>query len=224
MINNDVEIEVPVEIMENWQEISDILAEMIDVPVALIMRFNDPEIEVFVSSQSEGNPYQRGNKEKLSGSGLYCETVIRTKSKLLVPDAMADENWKNNPDIKLNMVSYLGYPILLPDGKPFGTLCVLDNKPNEYSKKIEQLMLKFRIVIESHLELIYLNRILGDKNKKLTDYLTELQALRGMVSICSYCKKIKNNRGEWHPVEHYLIQQAKVEFSHGICPECKKKL
>jgi GAF domain-containing protein len=224
MVRNKVTIEVSEDIIENWQEISDILAKMIGVPATLIMRFNDPDIEVFVASKSEGNPYHPGDREKLYGSGLYCEKVIKTKKRLLVPDALVDENWKNNPDLRLNMISYLGFPILLPDGKPFGTLCILDNKCNRYSKNIEQLMMKFRSMIESHLELIYMNQMLGDKNKRLTDYLTELQALRGMVSICSYCKRIKDNQGKWHPVEHYIIRQAKVEVSHGICPECKSKL
>jgi hypothetical protein len=173
MVRNKVTIEVSEDIIENWQEISDILAEMIGVPAVLIMRFNDPDIEVFISSHSENNPYHSGDKEKLYGSGLYCETVIKTKNKLLVPDALVDVNWKNNPDVRLNMISYLGFPIRLPDGKPFGTICILDNKRNEYSKNIEQLMLKFRSMIESHLELIYMNQVLGDKNKHLTDYLQE---------------------------------------------------
>jgi hypothetical protein len=80
MISNEIKIEVPADIMKNWQEISDILAGMIKIPAALIMRFTEPEIEVFVSSNSEGNPYHPGDKEKLHGSGLYCETVIKTKN------------------------------------------------------------------------------------------------------------------------------------------------
>ena len=224
MTSNEVKIEVPANIMENWQEISDILARMIGIPAALIMRFTDPDIEVFVSSNSEDNPYHPGDKEKIYGSGLYCETVIKTQDKLLVPDALADVNWKNNPDVKLNMISYLGFPILLPDGKPFGTICVLDNKRNEYSENTEKLMLKFRSLIESHLEIIYMNKNLGDKNKRLTDYLMELQALRGMVPICSNCKSIKDAQGNWYPIEHYLIRHPEADFSHGICPECIKKL
>jgi hypothetical protein len=224
MISNEATLEVPKDILENWQEILNILAGTIGIPAALIMRFNDPDIEVFVSSKSEGNPYHPGDKEKLYGSGLYCETVIKRQDKLLVPDAVADVNWKNNPDVKLNMVSYLGFPILLPDGKPFGTICILDNKRNEYSENTEKLMLKFRSMIESHLELIYMNQILGDKNKRVTDYLMELQALRGMVSICSNCKRIKDAQGNWHHIDHYLIRHPEAEFSHGICPECMKKV
>jgi hypothetical protein len=133
MINKEVEINVPEEFQKNWQEIVDLLTQIINIPTALIMRYVKPDIEVFTSSSSEGNPYHAGEKNILFGSGLYCETVIRTGKKLLVPDACADEKWKNNPDIKLNMISYLGFPILLPNKKPFGTICVLDNKPNEYS-------------------------------------------------------------------------------------------
>jgi len=224
MRNNKVEIKVPTDIMKNWQEISDILSKIIEVPVPLIMRFAEPVIEVFVSSNSEGNPYHPGDQEKLYGSGLYCETVIKTQDKLLVPDATADVNWKNNPDVKLNMISYLGFPILLPDGKPFGTLCVLDNKRNEYSENTEKLMLKFRSLIESHLAIIYMNQSLGDKNKRLTDYLMELQALRGMVPICSNCKSIRDTQGTWHPIEHYLIRHPEADFTHGICPKCREEL
>ncbi|MBF0572349.1 MAG: GAF domain-containing protein, partial [Desulfamplus sp.] len=156
-------------ILKNWQDIVDILSKMLDVPAALIMRLSDPYIEVFTSSKSKGNPYHPGDKEHFLNSGLYCETVIKTNNKLIVPDALADEKWKNNPDVKLNMISYLGFPILWPDDKPFGTICVLDKKANEYSLIQETLITKFRSIIESNLELIYINKILGDDNKKLSD-------------------------------------------------------
>lgn len=224
MIDEKVTIEVPEDIQANWQEMTNILAEMVRTPVALIMRFLDPNIEVFVSSNSEGNPYHPGDKKTLVGSGLYCEAVLARQDKLLVPDALADSNWKNNPDVKLNMISYLGLPILLPNKTPFGTICVLDNKANEYSKTTENLMLKFRNLIESHLEMIYMNQILGDKNRRLTDYLMELQALRGLVSICMHCKSIKDDHENWHPIEDYLIKHPVADFSHGICPVCMKKL
>ena len=224
MINKEVQIEVPTAILENWQEIVNILADMIPIPASLIMRLDDPNIEVFVSSNGKGNPYHPGDKENVYGSGLYCETVIKTKDKLLVPNALADANWKDNPDIKLGMISYLGFPILLPDGKPFGTICVLDNKQNQYSENVEKLMQNFRNLLQSHLESIYMNQVLGDKNKRLTDYLMELQALRGIVPICANCKSIRDAQDNWHPIEHYLIKHPEANFSHGICPKCAKKL
>ncbi|MEN6441636.1 MAG: GAF domain-containing protein [Syntrophobacter sp.] len=224
MIDNKVEIEIPADMLANWQEIVNTLAEVVGIPAALIMRFKDPHIEVFISSNSEGNPYHPGDKEVLFGSGVYCETVLKVQDKLLVPDALADINWKNSPDVKLNMISYLGFPILLPNKTPFGTICVLDNKANEYSETTEKLMIQLRNLIESHLEIIYMNQSLGDNNKRLTDYLMELQAFRGLVPICANCKSIRDNQNNWHPIEHYLIKHPVADFSHGICPECVKKL
>jgi len=224
MIDKKVKVEVPADILANWQEMANILAEILRIPVALIMRFLDPHIEVFVSSKSEGNPYHPGDKEVLFGSGLYCETVLKTHDKLLVPDALADTDWRHNPDVKLNMISYLGFPILLPDKTPFGTLCILDNKANEYSGTAEKLMVQFRNLIESHLEIIYVNQSLGEKNRRLTDYLMELQAFRGLVPICAKCKSIRDNQDNWHPIEQYLIKNPLADFSHSICPECEKLL
>jgi hypothetical protein len=122
------------------------------------------------------------------------------------------------------MISYLGFPISLPDGSLFGTICVLDKKRNEYSEWIEKLMRQFLSLIESHIELIFMNKQLGDDYKGLSDYVTELQALRGLVPICASCKSIHNDQDQWHPVEHYLSKNPEVDFSHEICPDCAKKL
>jgi hypothetical protein len=69
---------IPETIIRNWQGIVDILAEITGIPAALIMRINDPDIEVLLASDSAGNPYEAGAAEHLWGSGLYCETVIKT--------------------------------------------------------------------------------------------------------------------------------------------------
>jgi GAF domain-containing protein len=215
---------VPEDIQENWQRIVNLLAELFEIPAALIMRLSYPDIEVFSASSNADNPYHPVDSEHFDGSGLYCETVIKTGKQLLVPDALADENWRNNPDVKLNMISYLGMPIFHPTGKPFGTICVLDRKNNAYSSAKMELLSQFKEIIESHLEIIYLNQRLGDKNKRLGDYLQELQALRGMVHVCSNCKSIQNPEGDWLPVETYLINHPEADFSHGLCPACMKTL
>ena len=141
------QLEVSVDTLNKWQNIVDIMAELVGIPAALIMRLVESDIEVFIASQTDGNPYHPGDHEHFLGSGLYCETVINTNDKLLIPNALTDEKWKNNPDVKLNMISYLGFPILLPDGKPFGTICVLDNKENAYSETYENLIINFREII-----------------------------------------------------------------------------
>ncbi len=172
------EIQPPAKTVENWQGIVGILAQPCQTPAALVMRVTGPDIGAFVASRSEGDSCLAGSKGRLESSGLYCETVIRSRERLPVPDALADPAWEDNPDVALNMVSYLGFPVLLPEGSPFGAICVLDNKRNAYAKVFEELMLKFKALIESDLELIYMNQALGDRNRKLSDYLMELQALR----------------------------------------------
>jgi signal transduction histidine kinase len=99
---------------------------------------------------------------------LYCETVIGTQNKLVVPDALESSVWSiNNPDINLNMISYLGLPLNWPDGEVFGTVCFLDNKKNYYNKDYEDLLKQIKEHIENDLELMLLNVDLESKNEKL---------------------------------------------------------
>jgi phosphoserine phosphatase RsbU/P len=58
------------------------------------------------------------------------------------------------------------------------------------------------------------------KNMDLQRALYEIQALRGLIKICSYCKKIQNDQGTWQQVELYIREHTEAEFSHGICAEC----
>ena len=218
------QVEIPDRIVQKWQNIVDNMTNLIGVPAGLIMRIVDPDLEVFVSSKTSDNPYHPGDKEHLRESGLYCETVIKNREYLLVPNALSDKKWRNNPDIKLNMISYLGFPILFPNGEPFGTICVLDKKENPYSKSLTQLIQNFREIIESSLELIYMNHMLGEKNKRLSDYLSEIQTLRGILPICASCKKIRDDKGYWNQIEAYISDHSEAQFSHGICPDCAKKL
>jgi GAF domain-containing protein len=216
-------IEVGEEIVAKWQSVVDTMAELIHVPAGLIMRISSSDIEVFVASETKGNPYHPGDKEHLIDSGLYCETVIRTKSRLLVPNATTDEEWKDNPDIELDMISYLGYPIILPTGDVFGTICVLDDKENRYSEIYEQLVLQFKEVIESHLLLLHKNQALSQVNQELAERLAEIKTLRGIIPICSYCKRIKDSEGYWQAVDAYIREHTEAELSHGLCLDCLKE-
>jgi hypothetical protein len=141
--------------LEKWQTIVDTMAELVSVPAGLIMRINGAHIGCLIASRTPGNPYHPGDSEHLCHSGLYCETVINSRNRLLVPNALTDPHWENNPDIKLNMISYLGFPLFWPDARPFGTICVLDCKSNSYSDTYKRLIEQFREVIEHHLALIY---------------------------------------------------------------------
>jgi signal transduction histidine kinase len=169
---HEPELPIPDPILGKWQKIVNLMAEMLDVPAGLIMRILGADIHVFVSSVTKGNPYHPGDHEHFWGSGLYCETVVNQNHELLVPNALLDEAWKNNPDVKLNMISYLGYPIRWPDGKPFGTICVLDCKTNSYSEKYKGLITHFRDIVETHLEIIYTEAKRREELEHLVDERT----------------------------------------------------
>jgi len=168
-INADVKPEIFTAITEKWQSLLDTIAKIVDVPSGLIMRLNEDTIEVFLKSQTNGNPYHEGEKADLN-YGLYCETVIGTQKELLVPDATKSSVWrKNNPDVDINMISYLGYPINWPDGKVFGTVCLLDNKENNYNDNFKKLLHLTKKHIESDLQLIVSKLKLEALNKNLEE-------------------------------------------------------
>src|ERR1700747_3485133 len=140
--------EVPSEIIRKWQEFVNLLAEIMHVPSASIMRVDPPHIKVFVSSTSKGNPCEPGALD----TGPYCETVMKTGQPLLLPDALENEAWKATAHVRLGMISYLGVPIGWPNGRIFGTICVRDNKRNEYSEAYLKLMLHFRDILQADLK------------------------------------------------------------------------
>ncbi|WP_300669941.1 PAS domain-containing protein [Desulfoluna sp.] len=54
--------------------------------------------------------------------------------------------------------------------------------------------------------------------------LVEIRNLRGILPICSSCKKIRDEDGGWHALENYISAHSEADFSHGICPDCMKAL
>jgi len=57
-------------------------------------------------------------------------------------------------------------------------------------------------------------------NAELSRALAEVRLLQGILPICCYCKRIRNDKHDWQQVEAYLEARAPVQFSHGICPTC----
>jgi DNA-binding response OmpR family regulator len=68
-----------------------------------------------------------------------------------------------------------------------------------------------------HLEL---QERLTEQVHELKSALAHIHQLRGMLPICSYCKKIRNDQNYWEQVEAYFVSHSDIKFSHGICPDC----
>jgi len=71
---------------------------------------------------------------------------------------------------------------------------------------------------------IGLEKALAARVEELEKALASVKLLQGLLPICSYCKRIRNDRNYWQQVESYLSEHSEAQFSHGICPECYEKV
>ncbi len=58
---------------------------------------------------------------------------------------------------------------------------------------------------------------------ELKEALAKIKTLSGMLPICAWCKKIRDDTGYWRQIESYIRDHSEAEFTHGICPDCAKK-
>ena len=92
--------------------------------------------------------------------------------------------------------------------------------------KILSFLLIYKGIIEIGLKKPYslLYRELKQREEALQKALNEVRTLRKILPICANCKKIRDDKGYWNQVEAYISDHVEVEFSHGLCPECARKL
>ena len=58
------------------------------------------------------------------------------------------------------------------------------------------------------------------QKQELEEALDEVKKLSGFLPICSFCKKIRDDKGYWQQIERYITERSEAEFSHSMCPEC----
>jgi DNA-binding response OmpR family regulator len=71
-------------------------------------------------------------------------------------------------------------------------------------------------------ELARKNDALEKMNAELRRALERIKTLEGILPICSYCNKIRDEKGDWKQLEAYISTRSRAEFSHGICPTCMR--
>jgi len=60
-----------------------------------------------------------------------------------------------------------------------------------------------------------------EQEKKIsTEAINQVKILRGLLPICSYCKRIRDDKGDWNQIENYIYEHSEADFTHGICPDC----
>jgi diguanylate cyclase (GGDEF)-like protein len=175
---------------ERWQRLVNSIAALFNSPVAFINQASNKGIEVLVASELPTTHYSPGGSASIE-TNVYCHKVVRSNSPLYVKDASKTNEWDNNPEVtEDNYVSYLGYPIHWPDGKCFGTLCVMDTSPTNYKQPFLEMLEVLRDVISSDLAHLYRESEL--KIESRLDPLTEIHNRRGFEEAFIQFQKLGN--------------------------------
>lgn len=91
----------------------------------------------------------------------------------------------------------------------------------ELERRVEERTAELSVANEELLRLNHEKELAIDK---LEEALNNISTLRGMLPICAECKKIRDDKGYWKQIEVYIAEHTEADFSHGICPDCAKKL
>ena len=110
---------------------------------------------------------------------------------------------------------YLLYRAIITIGlrHPYECLRARQEELTKINKKLET-EIDFRKKVELDKEAVI---------SELKKAVSEVKSLRGILPICSFCKKIRNDEGYWDQVEVYVQKHSAVDFSHGVCPNCLQK-
>ena len=95
----------------------------------------------------------------------------------------------------------------------------LDAGANDYlTKPFDRAELRARVQVGA--QVLELQAKLAERIRELEDAFSQVKQLQGLLPICSYCKKIRDEQNYWQRVDSYISEHAEVVFSHGICPDC----
>jgi GAF domain-containing protein len=169
----------------------------------------------------------------------FCAHAIMSEELFVIPDALRDSRFADNPLVlgEPHIRFYAGAPLVAPNGHILGTLCVVDQIPRELSPhQLEAL----RILARQVMAQIELGRNLQDLRasldardaleddmaKLIQDFqqaTTTIKTLSGLLPVCPWCKKVRNDQGYWDQVEAFITTRTGVDTTSAICPECFDK-
>lgn len=83
---------------------------------------------------------------------------------------------------------------------------------------------ELRARVQVGARVVALQHGLAARVKALEEALAQVNRLQGLLPICAWCKKVRNDQNYWQQVEIYVAERTDARFSHGICPECREKV
>jgi hypothetical protein len=102
----------------------------------------------------------------------------------------------------------------------------IENENAVASVKVKQIFIRFVIffIIILFLMLSLFSYLIKRFYKDLQNAFNEINMLRGIIPICSVCKKVRNDDGYWERLDWYIQQHSSADISHGMCPDCMKEM
>ena len=165
--------------------------------------------------------------------------VASTGESLVVPDTRDDSRFYTGVDqaTGTEIRSIIGVPLKIQD-QVTGVLEVVDTAANRLSEMdlrlLEPLAAAATTAVENarlyqraQQEIAERKRAETAREKtiiELQDALAQVRTLTGLLPMCASCKKIRDDQGYWQAVEVYIRQHSDADFSHGLCPDCARKL
>lgn len=155
------------EMVASWRLLMTLLARSMDVKVGLVTRLTGSEIEMTAPNHDQ-DYYAAGDRLTCEPS-LLCERVITDQAELMVADSRIEAEWMDNPDARMGLLAYFGFPVYWPDGDVFGTICVLNDSPRDFSEADRRLLLSARDAIHDSLGVASTAPLLRDVQDSVKD-------------------------------------------------------
>ncbi len=113
--------------------------------------------------------------------------------------------------------------LLTAKGSKEDMVAGLDAGADDYvTKPFDRDELRARVQVGARV--VALQRNLAEHVSELEEALSRVKQLQGILPICSYCKKIRDDQNYWQRVESYISDHSEAEFSHSVCPQCYERV
>ena len=164
--------------LDKWQGTVDLMSQLYNAACGTIVQLRQDEFNAVVASANEDNFLERDSSWPWEMRS-FCRKIMETGKGLYVNDAINDDDWKTvEPVCDGPVRSYLGLPLLWPDGTLFGTICVIDTKSTDYQPLQIELLEQLRDLINADLKMAFAYDEI--KTLALTDELTGVCNRRGL--------------------------------------------